>query len=129
MAAPPLVPFSYELRDGSSVGFPRMVADVVELSSVALISHLRRAVLTDNKGLLPPDYPHTLLDVYPPGSAATDWSDPRAAVDAVKSVASVVAAAAGTVQTVVVVARPLPQPAGAQAQGQHPPHDLPLMLI
>ena len=128
-AAPALVPFSYQLRDGSKADFPPLAADVVELSSVALISHLRRAVLKDNKSLLPQDYPHTLLAVYPPGSAATEWSNPVAAVDAVKSVASVVAPEDGTEQTLVVIARPLPSPVGAQGQGQYPLHDLALTLL
>ena len=128
-AAPAHVRFDYELRDVRSVVFPhRAMSKFVRLPSDALIGDLHDAILKKNPNILR-GLDATLLDVYPPGSAASVWTNPLAAVAAVKSFTSVVAAAAGTKQNLVIIARRLPQPPGAQARGRHPPHSLPAMII
>ena len=63
---------AYELRDDSNRDAV-LASDSLPHDRIVSIADLRRAVFAANEGLLPPKYPYTLLDVYPPGS--TDWTD------------------------------------------------------
>jgi hypothetical protein len=110
-SSPPMI--SYELRDGSN----DPVTSAVELPSSAPILHLQRAVLAENRGLLPPNYPHALLDVYPPGSSIEQLGVTIKPAKARHSIASVLSKATGADDdTLVVIARPLPSIAGVQGQ-------------
>jgi hypothetical protein len=110
-SSPPMI--SYELRDGRN----DPVTSAVELPSSAPILHLQRAVLAENRGLLPPNYPHALLDVYPPGSSIEQLSVTIKPAKARDSIASVLSKATGADDdTLVVIARPLPSIAGVQGQ-------------
>ena len=119
-AAVPLVVVAYDLRDGSNGNASLAPPNIVELPPSARISHLQQAVLAGNEGLLPPKYPYTLLDVYPPGS--TDWADRSAAAKARSTIASLLPHAAEADDTFVVIARPLPSFGGARGQPSHSPH-------
>ena len=71
-------PVAYELRDDRDHNVV-LASDSLPRGQIVSIADLRRAVFAANEGLLPPKYPYTLLDVYPPGS--TGWTDRSAAAD------------------------------------------------
>ena len=122
-AAVPLVVVAYDLRDGSNGNASLAPPNIVELPPSARISHLQQAVLAGNEGLLPPKYPYTLLDVYPPGS--TGWTDRSAAADAEDDVGPLLPGPDITDRRrrrFTVVARPLPSFGGARGQPSHSPH-------
>jgi hypothetical protein len=114
-SSPPMI--SYELRDGSNGNASLAAPNIVRLPPSALINELQQAVLADNRGLLPPNYPLTLLDVYPPGSSIEQLSVTIKPAKARDSIASVLSKATGADDdTLVVIARPLPSIAGVQGQ-------------
>ena len=111
---------AYDLRDGSNANASLTPPSVVRLPPSALIIDLQQAVFAANEGLLPPKYPYTLLDVYPPGS--TDWTDRSSAADAEDDIVRLLPASDITDRgrrRFIVIARPLPSFGGARGQFAH----------
>ena len=117
-AAAPLTTIAYDLRDGSNDN-EVLASDSLPRDQIVSVADLRRVVFAANEGLLPPKYPYTLLDVYPPGSTDSDRS---AAAKARSTIASLLPHAAEADDTFVVIARPLPSFGGARGQPSHSPH-------